>query len=180
MSTLVQIARETGNPGAVRPLLEAALQVNPRSVMHLNWLAVVLEASGDGPAAEASLLGALEIDPEHGATLANLGSLYGRHGRVDEAVPLLQRALRVEPDNLEARVNLGTALARLGRRDEAMAELEEAYDRGLRVPAICNALARSYGEKGDTATAETWLRRSLEIDPGQPMIRQFLESLENR
>jgi len=180
MAALVQVSRETGNPGGVRPLLEAALQVNPRSVMHLNWLAVALEASGDGPTAEARLRDALEIDPEHGATLANLGSLYGRHDRLAEAVPLLERALRVEPDNLEARVNLGTALARMGRRDEAMSELEEAYDRGLRVPAICNALARSYGEKGDIVSAEAWLRRSLEIDPDQPMIRQFLESLENR
>jgi Flp pilus assembly protein TadD len=148
--------------------------------MHLNWLAVVLEGSGDGPGAEAQLLRAMEIDPDHGATMANLGSLYGRHGRVAEAVPLLQRALRIEPDNLEARVNLGTSLARLGRKAEAMAELEEAYDRGLRIPAICNTLARSYGESGDLETAAEWLRRSLEIDPNQPTIHQFLQSLENR
>jgi len=99
---------------------------------------------------------------------------------VAEAVPLLQRALRIEPDNLEARVNLGTSLARLGRKAEAMAELEEAYDRGLRISPICNTLARTYGESGDIGTASMWLRRSLEIDPNQPMIQQFLQSLENR
>jgi len=178
MATLVSVARTTGNPGSVQPLLEAALDSNPRSVMHLNWLAVVLESNGDGPAAESLLIRAMEIDPDHGATMANLGSLHGRHGRAEEAVPLLQRALRIEPDNLEARVNLGTALARLGRKAEAMAELEEAYDRGLRIPAICNALARTYGESGDLDTAAEWLRRSLAIDPNQPMIRQFLQSIE--
>lgn len=180
MATLVSAARDTGDPGSVQPLLEAALEENPRSVMHLNWLAVVLEGNGDGPGAEAHLLRAMEIDPDHGATMANLGSLYGRHGRVAEAVPLLQRALRIEPDNLEARVNLGTSLARLGRKAEAMAELEEAYDRGLRISPICNTLARTYGESGDIGTASMWLRRSLEIDPNQPMIQQFLQSLENR
>jgi Tfp pilus assembly protein PilF len=180
MATLVGVARATGNPGSVQPLLEAALAVNPRSVMHLNWLAVVLEGNGEGAAAEDALVHAMEIDPDHGATLANLGSLYGRHGRAAEAVPLLERALRVDPDNLEARVNLGTALARLGRKAEAMAELEEAYDRGLRIPAICNTLARTYGESGDLDSAAQWLQRSLEIDPNQPMIRQFLQSLENR
>ena len=180
MATLVQVARMTGSPGSVEPLLEAALEVNPRSVMHLNWMAVVLEAEGAGAAAEAHLIRAMEIDPDHGATLANLGSLYGRHGRAPEAVPLLERALRVEPYNLEARVNLGTTLARLGRKAEAMAQLEEAYDRGFRVSAICNTLARTYGESGDFDAAAEWLRRSLEIDPDQPMIRQFLQSLENR
>jgi predicted AlkP superfamily phosphohydrolase/phosphomutase/tetratricopeptide (TPR) repeat protein len=180
MATLVGVARTTGNPGSVQPLLEAALAVNPRSVMHLNWLAVVLEGNGEGAAAEDALVHAMEIDPDHGATLANLGSLYGRHGRAAEAVPLLERALQVEPDNLEARVNLGTALARLDRKAEAMAELEEAYDRGLRIPAICNTLARTYGESGDLDSAAQWLRRSLEIDPNQPMIQQFLQSLENR
>jgi tetratricopeptide (TPR) repeat protein len=180
MATIVSVARESGDSGSVRQLLEAALKENPRAVMHLNWLAVTLESQGDGAAAETHLRRALEIDPDHGATMANLGSLYGRSGRAEEAVPLLQRALRIEPDNLEARVNLGTSLARMGQKAEAMAELEEAYDRGLRIPAICNTLARAYGESGDVETAAEWLRRSLEIDPNQPMIRQFLQSLENR
>jgi tetratricopeptide (TPR) repeat protein len=180
MATLVEVARANGDPGAVQPLLEAALEVNPRSVMHLNWLAVVQEGDGEGASAERNLLRAMEIDPDHGPTLANLGSLYGRHGRAAEAVPLLERALHLEPDNLEARVNLGTAMARMGRKDEAIAEFEEAYDRGLRIPQICNTLARAYGESGDLDNAAQWLRRSLEINPDQPMIQQFLQSLENR
>jgi hypothetical protein len=45
---------------------------------------------------------------------------------------------------------------------------------------VCNALARTHGESGDLETAAVWLRRSLEIDPNQPMIRQFLQSIENR
>ena len=180
MATLVRVARETGDPASVQPLLEAALAANPRLVMHLNWLAVVLESNGDGSAAEENLIRAMEIDPDHGATMANLGSLYGRHGRATDAVPLLQRALRIEPENLEARVNLATALAQLGRKAESMSELERVYEMGLRNPAICNALARAYGESGDLDTAAEWLRRSLEIEPNQPMIRQFLQSIENR
>lgn len=180
MATLVSLGPATGNPGLARPLLEAALAENPRSVAHLNWMAVVHASAGDARGAEDLLLRAMEIDPENPATITNLGSLYGRSRRAAEAVPLLQKAVRFDPDNLQARVNLGTALGQLGRTEESLAELEEAVERGFRNAAICNLLAGAYGQRGDHATAAKWLRRSLEIDPNQPMTRQLLEKIEDR
>jgi predicted AlkP superfamily phosphohydrolase/phosphomutase/Flp pilus assembly protein TadD len=180
MATLVGIGPATGNPELARPVLEAAIAANPRSVAHLNWMAVVHASTGDPRGAEDLLLRAMEVDPDHAATNTNLGSLYGRSGRAAEAVPLLQKAVRLDPNNLQARVNLGMALGQLGRTDESLAELEEAVERGFRNAAICNLLAGTYGQRGDHATAAKWLRLSLEIDPNQPMTRQLLEQIENR
>lgn len=179
-ATLFRAAQAERNLDRVEPLLQAALQVNPRSVMHLNWLAVVFESRGEMPRAEQLLRRALEADPDNGPAMANLGAFYGRHGRAAEAVPLLQRALRISPGNEEARVNLGTALARLGRMNEAIAEFERAVRDGCREVGVYNALARAYGERGDLETAADWLRRSLEIDPQQEQIRRLLASVEAR
>jgi tetratricopeptide (TPR) repeat protein len=103
MDTVFNIAMRQGRPGDVESLLEAALDVNGRSVAHLNYLAFVRESGGDLAGAERLLLDALEVDPEHGASLVNLGRLYDKHGRRDEAVPLLRRALAANPGNADAR-----------------------------------------------------------------------------
>jgi len=180
MVTAFRAAEERGDVTSVLPLLEAALELNPRSVMHLNWAAVVHESTGDMARAETLLLAALEADPDHGGSMANLGGFHGRHGRTDKAVELLERALRIEPRNVEARVNLGSALARLDRIDEAIVEFEHAVENGHRSTGTYNALARAYGQRGNLATAVVWLGRSLELDPTQARVRESLSDLEAR
>jgi len=103
MDTAFNVAMRQGRPGNVEPLLEAALEVNGRSVAHLNYLAFVRESGGDVSGAERLLLDALDVDPEHGASLVNLGRIYARHGRPDEAIPLLRRAIDGNPGNADAR-----------------------------------------------------------------------------
>ena len=179
MATVFRLAQARGTAAALRPLLEAALVENDRSVMHLNWLAIVLEGNGAMPEAEKMLLRALEVDPDHGGSMANLGAFYGRHGRAAEAIPLLDRALEIRPSNLEARVNLGSALARSGDYARAIAEFEAVVESGHRSTAVFNALARAYGESGRPGDAAGWLRRSLKLDPDQQPIRRLLESLED-
>ena len=175
MATAVRVAQARADFRTVEPLLERALEINERSVMHLVWTAVARESRGEVAEAERLLQRALEVDPDHGAAMANLGAFHARHGRAAEALPLLERALRITPGNVEARVNLGTALARLGRVNEAIPAFERAVEDGHRSTAVCNALARAYHETGDPATAQEWLRRSLEIDPNQPRVRELLK-----
>jgi predicted AlkP superfamily phosphohydrolase/phosphomutase/tetratricopeptide (TPR) repeat protein len=178
MVTIFRVARVRGELANLRPLLESALEQNPRSVMHLNWLAIVHESGGDVTRAERLLLRALEANPDHGGSMANLGAFYGRHGRNDEALVVLQRALRIAPGNVDARVNLGSALARLGRLDEAIVEFERVVAEGRRDTDIYNALARAHGQLGQLAAAAGWLRRSLELDPEQTEVRETLARLE--
>jgi Tfp pilus assembly protein PilF len=178
MAAAFGVARARRDLRAVEPDVEAALQINPRSVMHLNWLAVIHESRGEMDRAEELLQHALETDPDNGPAMANLGAFYLRHSRVEDAVTLLQRALRISPENEEARVNLGTGLAMLGRMEEARAEFERAVEDGCRDVGVYNALARIHGERGELTQAADWLRRSLEIDPDQEQIRKLLASIE--
>jgi tetratricopeptide (TPR) repeat protein len=180
MITLMSTARLRGQLASLRPLLESALDSNPRSVTHLNWLAVVHDSTGEVQRAEELLSRALEVDPDHGGAMANLGAFYGRHGRVEDAVPLLRRALRIAPKNVEARINLGSALARRGDLREAVTEFELVVEGGHHSTDIYNAIARAHIELGDLASAEPWLRRSLELDPGQEAVRKTVQQLEAR
>lgn len=177
MVTVFRVARSRGRLAGIEPLLRKALDSNPRSVMHLNWLAIAVESGGDATRAKALLQRALDANPDHGGSMANLGAFYSRHDDVELAIPLLERALRIDSSNLDARINLGSALARAGRIDEAIVAFEYLAERNQGGTAVLNALARTTAQRGDLTVAERWLRRSLDTDPAQADVQASLERL---
>jgi tetratricopeptide (TPR) repeat protein len=178
MVTVFQIAQAQHRLDSVRPMLEAALDVQPRSVMFLNWLSIVYESAGEMPKAEGLLLRALEANPDHSGSMANLGAFYSRHDRIPDAIRLLERALRIDPENIDARINLGSAFARTGRLRKAIAEYERAVDSGVEQVVIYNSLAKANAQIGDIESAIRWLERSLELDPDQEGIPDTLNQLK--
>lgn len=178
MATLFLVAQADGSEMRLEPLIAKALEVNGRSVMHLNWFAVVQETRGDAHGAERSLRAALEASPDHPVTQANLGGLLLRSGRLSEALAFLERAVRQSPSNVEAGMNLGSTLARSGRLDDAIAQFKGMAAAGLGEPTVSNALAKAYLIKKDTHEAARWLRRSIVRNPSQTSIRSLLVSLE--
>ena len=177
MGQLFQLYRDRGREGELEPMMRRALALNDRTVLHHNWLGLILARRGDTVGAEAEYRRALELAPDFGGTMANLGSLYGRAGRLEEAVSVLTRAVSIEPRNLEARVNLGAALAKLGRLDEAIVNLEEARGLGLRSPELLNAVGLAYAQQGEIDRAVEALRESLTLSPDQPQVRSLLAEL---
>jgi predicted AlkP superfamily phosphohydrolase/phosphomutase/tetratricopeptide (TPR) repeat protein len=166
MAVLVHLRQDaaaaSGSGGASRPLaplepaLDRALRLNPRSIMHLNWMALVRMEAGDAEAASALLESALDVNPDHPATMANLGAVHLRERRPDLALPVLVRAVELNPASIEARVNLGTAWAQQRRYPEAIREFETAWKAGYRRPSVALALARAWGEMGHADAARHW------------------------
>jgi tetratricopeptide (TPR) repeat protein len=177
MGQLFQMYRDRGKESELEPIVRGALSLNERSVLHHNWLGLILSRRGDTARAEAEFRRALDLAPDFGGTMANLGSLYGRAGRLEEAVTVLSRAVRIEPGNLEARVNLGAALGKLGRLDAAIVTLEEARRIGVRSPDLLNAVGLAYAQKGETEAAIEALRESLTLVPDQPEVKSLLAEL---
>ncbi|HEY3176552.1 MAG TPA: alkaline phosphatase family protein [Candidatus Polarisedimenticolia bacterium] len=177
MARIFQLYREEGRAGDLESAMRRALELNDRSILHHNWMGLILGGRGDSAGAEREFRRALDLAPDFGGTMANLGSLYGRTGRLDEAVAILSRALRIEPRNLEARVNLGGALAKLDRLDEAIANLEEARSMGMRSPDLLNAVGLAYAQKGLTREAIEALKESLTLSPRQPRVQALLAEL---
>jgi len=178
MARLFRMRRGEGREAGLEPAIREALRLNSGSVLHHNWLGLILERRGDNAGAEREFKAALEIAPDFGGTMANLGSLYGRTGKIQEAVGILERALRIEPFNLEARVNLGAALGKLGRTNESLSVLEKGRQSSPGSPEILNALAVTYAQKGDTAQALALFRESLRIRGDQPRVRAMLREIE--
>lgn len=173
MAILFQVERSAGNMTSLEQPLREALTRNPRSVIHLNWLSVLLQEKREFEEAESLLLRSLAVDPDHVETAANLGALYIRRGSPAGAEPLLRRALRLSPANVEAKTNLGTCLAMQKRYDEAIAQFEALVAMGRHETDLYNALGKAYGLKGDSQSAAYWLQRSLDQTPDQPEVREL-------
>jgi tetratricopeptide (TPR) repeat protein len=175
---LFDLYRKAGKPGQILPALQAAVEKNPDSAFHANYLALALEQTGRASEAEVAYRRALQSDPEHVGALVNLGSLLARQRRLAEAIPLLQRALSRDPSSLEARVGLGAALSIEGKNAEAVSTLEEGERLGITSPSLYNALAMAYFQARQKEKAITSLKASLKLDPGQPSARSLLAEWE--
>jgi len=167
LSELHTIYKETPRMLTIEPIVRKGLELNDKSLVHLNWMGLIYEWKRDIPHAEETFKRALSIDPDYAPTMANLGALYGRNGRLQEAVDVLNRAVVKDPDNLESWVNLGAAQGRLGHSREAITALETARAKGASSPTLFNALALSYLQVNEKAKAVEYLQQSLKIDPGQ-------------
>lgn len=99
-------------------------------------------------------------------------------GRKEAAVEILQGLTRSHPDIMPVRVALGDTL----RRDERFAEARAAYDAAIAMIDMPDrthwAIFYSRGicaeRLGDFAAAETDMRRSLELNPDQPQVLNYL------
>jgi tetratricopeptide (TPR) repeat protein len=163
MAVRVTLAQARGSIAPLVPELEQALERNPRSLMHLNWMALAMAERGDTAGAVRTLETAADVNPDHPATLANLGAVHLAAGRPDLAVPVLVRAVDLNPASTEARVNLGTAWAMRARYREAIGQFEAVWKAGHQTPAIARALARAWGESGRPDAARHWAGEAAKI-----------------
>jgi predicted AlkP superfamily phosphohydrolase/phosphomutase/tetratricopeptide (TPR) repeat protein len=158
-------------------IVRRGLELDDKSLVHLNWMGMIYEWKRDIPQAERTFKRALELDPDYAPTMANLGALYGRNGRLQEAVDVLNRAVAKDPDNVESWVNLGAAQGRMGRSREAIRALETARDKGVRTTTLFNALALSYLQDHQKEKAQQFLKESLQIDPNQKDVVVLLQEV---
>jgi len=117
---------------------------------------------------------------------------YARRGEVlldlhewAAAAADFQAVLAEQPDAVDAALNLATALARLERYGEARASLLAVVQKHPRHVPTLNRLAELAwltGQVTSTTNADhcretvEWCRRSLEVDPEQPAIRELLRA----
>jgi len=180
LTDLHLIYRDSPRVLTLEPIVRKGLEINGKSVVHLNWLGLIEEWKKDLPRAEAAFRKAMELDPDYAATMANLGAFYGRCGRLQEAVDVLSRAVVKDPDNIESWVNLGAAQGRLGRSREAIRALETARGKGVRTTTLFNALALAYLQDHQRDKAVQYLKESLAIDPNQKDANDLLKAVSRR
>ena len=180
LTDLHLIYRDSPRVLTLEPIVRKGLEINGKSIVHLNWLGLIEQWKKNMPEAEAAFRKAMELDPDYASTMANLGAFYGRSGRLQEAVDILTRAVAKDPDNVESWVNLGAAQGRLGRSREAIRALETARSKGVRTTTLFNALALAYLQDHQRDKAVQYLKESLAIDPSQKDANDLLQAVSRR
>lgn len=131
---------------------------------------------------------ALRINPRSFLSYNNLGYAYLLQYDIASAERHFRRAVEIEPEFPVYRRNLAEALIRLGRAEEGIAELDESLRLVERHAwAGADRIAFEYLEAAPTAEmagrsdrAVDYLRRAIELSPGQPRIRERLDEVQSR
>jgi tetratricopeptide (TPR) repeat protein len=107
----------------------AGVAAHGGSAVLRNNLAVLLEAAGDLPGAEAELRAALAEDPSLPQIAKNLADLFYRAGRYDEAFESYERAAKLDPElGDDLYFKLGNLAFKRGDRTRARASWERAAE----------------------------------------------------
>jgi Flp pilus assembly protein TadD len=130
--------------------------------------------------------------PHHGPALGERGKLALRDGDAVRAEALLREALARDPASTTTRHLLAQALRRNGKEEQARAEedrlaqMNEDEDRIQKIalvemqqrpndPALCAEVGVISLRAGAVSEGLRWLRRALEIDPGNAAAHRALE-----
>ena len=137
----------------------------------------------------------LDSEPENVEVMVELASLYGEENEIRRAVDLLERTLGIDPENAIAHYNLGVCYLKVLKSDLEISEIWEdksddeeffelaiiAFQRTLELDPdfveAYNNLGTLYALRGWNDEAKEQWKRSLEIDPNQPEVREDVVSL---
>jgi TolB-like protein/Tfp pilus assembly protein PilF len=113
--------------------------------------------------ADSASLKALELDPELAEAHASRGLAVSLSKRWEEASQEFEKAMRLDPKLYEAPYFYGRARFAEGKAEEAIKMFERASTirpEDFQAPVL---LAQAYDSLGDTANAESWYRRGVQI-----------------
>jgi 4-amino-4-deoxy-L-arabinose transferase-like glycosyltransferase len=184
-----EIAGKRLGPFALMLALAAAffLFVSSRPKAHVNngaaYTALGIyyaeERNDEAKAAEA-FAEAYRLDPDRVAAAANFGRMLSQRGQYQEAAVVYARAYARVPRYPRLAIEYGMVLVHLDRREEARRLFLEGStsdvprDRAL----ACRLLAEAAIRDGKNDEAIEWVKRALEIFPGEPELTGMLRSLE--
>ena len=122
------------------------------------------------------------IDATFARTHSIYGLVYATIGELPKAEASFRRALELAPNDSEARQNWGWYLCTHGRAKESIAEFEAAIrDPLYRTPEIALVNAGKCSVSiGDTAAADQYFRRALQLRPNDPQAAYNLALLSYR
>lgn len=140
--------------------MRAAVAQDPTLWRAWNGLGYHSDVRGDWRQATESYDRALALNPSSAMVLNNRGFSMLLQGRAQAAAADFDQALRREPGLAPARENLRLALAWDGAYGQALAGVEQGgLARALNNVGFMALL------RGDTASAETYFLRAIEVDP---------------
>jgi|CXWL01.1.fsa_nt_gi tetratricopeptide (TPR) repeat protein len=154
---LVQIVQRFAR---AREIAARAIAENPNDARALFAAAMAYVLSGDYPSALTALNRACALDQGNTHFLYERGKIEEYLGKFDDAINSYRRALSVTPENYKARQAL-VQMQKQTLASNSIGELEDLFRGpdadGWRTLHIGHALAKTFEDIGETATAFAWL-----------------------
>ena len=109
-------------------IMNDALQLSPRNVLHLNNLAISYHKLEKYAEAEKYFLRGLELDPNYINILNNLGNLKKDLNLLDEAINYYKKSLSINSNILVTNFNLAIIYQSLGEFEKSKEYLEKTLE----------------------------------------------------
>lgn len=137
-------------------------------------------SSGDEDRALEAFVEALRLDPDSVENRINFARALSRTGKKERAQEYYELAWKTDPDFPQLALEYGYLLDELGMRIEARTLYNHAWNSGRRNEMIvaCKLLSRMAYAEGRGDAAIMWIRRALELAPGDKEILTLLQRLE--
>ncbi|HTL44423.1 MAG TPA: tetratricopeptide repeat protein [Vicinamibacterales bacterium] len=150
---------------------QRVIQLAPDNVNGYNDLGALYLRTAEYDKALDAFQHALKLQPIPN-TYTNLGITYAYAGRFAEAVPMFEKAADMQPNAENYVGNLADGYRWAGERDQARAAYDKAIGLALKAiqvnprdAATRGNLALYYAKRGDTATAQRFMKEARAIDP---------------
>lgn len=157
-------AKEPGGTTRALELLREAVRIDPNLWEAHYDLGLVLAATGDLKAAEASLAEARRLVPDQEDPAYALAEIRRRRREFARGAEDLVEFVRLHPEATRVRMLYATQLRDSGQVDKAMRELRDVLVRGSTAEAIAE-LALCHLAKSEREPAELLARQATDIDP---------------
>ncbi len=147
------------------PLLERALEKDPKFSRALIALGYSLLKTNHIDEARTKLLRAIDLAPESSLAHVNLGLTFLEQGLTVDAADQFEIAAGMSPEDSLALFNLGLVRIEQGELDAARRALEGAAEIEPRNPDVRNALGGVFERQGELEAAAGQFRLALREDP---------------
>jgi Flp pilus assembly protein TadD len=169
---------QAGRYAEALPHLEAALALDPRSVIAESQLGGAYQGLGRLPLAIRHFARAARLAPRDERARINLAGALQQSGRLAGAEAAYRQAIAINHDSFEAHLKLGDLLATAGRLKDALPHFRRVVELRPNSADTHSDLAGALILLGFTTEAAEHLRRALELDPNHSGARQNLAALK--
>jgi tetratricopeptide (TPR) repeat protein len=139
-------------------------------------------SNGSEEKALAAFEEALRLDPEGIENRINYARVLSRSGDREGARKYYGLAWESDPDYPRLALEYGYLLEELGMREDAKTLYNHAWNSGRRSEMITAAklLSRISYAEGDVGTAVMWIKKALELVPGDEDLLKLLQRIEGQ
>jgi len=156
---------DAGHDASAVPILEHAVELEPKSLAARYQLALVLQRVNRVPEAIELLKQVVEAEPRNIDALTNLGMAYAQAHEAAQGIPFLKQAIALNSKDATAHQDLAAAYLQVNQVDDAIAELKTAITLLPDSPQLHYDLGTAYKLQDDATDAIPELEKAEKLNP---------------